>query len=130
MANVPVTAWDEAAPAGVQNASLGDNRMREMKTQIREVIEVDHDMPSDANDPTVGQHTSLHLQEAADIGDGAAGLPVLGAETLDEPELTWKSEDDETVRFTDEGQQFTVVPNYAADPAAPVIGQLWVRNDL
>ena len=130
MANVPVIAWDETSPAGGTQASLGDNRIIEGKTQVRQVIEVDHDMPVDANDATVGQHKQLTLQEQADIGDGAAGVCKLGAETVSEPELVWKSEDDETVTLTNEGQQNVVVEGMIADPAVPVTGQIWIRTDL
>lgn len=130
MAVKPTTSWSESAPAGTQNASLGDDRIRELKTQLREVVDEDHKFDSSGQDEDMGKHDRCTFIEAADIGDGATGLPILGAETSTEPELTWKSEDDETVRLTDEGQQFTVVPNYSSDPGSPVIGQMWVRNDL
>ncbi len=64
------------------------------------------------------------------VWDGASGVPRLGAETVSEPELVWKSEDDETVVLTNEGQQNVVVENLTADPAAPVSGQIWLRSDL
>lgn len=38
--------WDETSPSGSQDISLGDDRIREFKTQIRERIQVDHRMPS------------------------------------------------------------------------------------
>ena len=43
---VPTTQWSETTPAGNDNISSGDDRMREMKTQVREVVAVDHEFTS------------------------------------------------------------------------------------
>jgi hypothetical protein len=75
-----------------------------MKTQIREVIDVDHDFPSSGQDAGNGQHKQVTFQEAADIGTGATGVPILGAQTEDgAPELVYTDEGDNDVQITNGG---------------------------
>jgi len=105
MADVPTTSWSETSPAGSDNISAGDNRIREMKTQVREVIDVDHDFPSSGQAADVGQHKQVTLQEQADLGTGAEGVPILGAQTIDDKaELVFTDEDDNDVQITTGGK--------------------------
>lgn len=104
MAVKPTVALNEASPAGDSYVALGDNRIREYKTQVREVMEVDHDFPSSGQTETAGQHKQVTLQESADIGSGDEGVPILGAQTYDgKPELTYTDEDDNDVQITKAG---------------------------
>lgn len=101
---VPTTAWNESSPAGSDNVSSGDDRIREMKTQIREVIDVDHDFPSSGNAADNGQHKKVTLQEQANLGTGAEGVPILGAQTVGgKAELVFTDEDDNDVQITKAG---------------------------
>lgn len=105
MANVPTTSWNESSPAGGDNISAGDNRIREMKTQIREVIDVDHDFPSSGQATDVGQHKKVTLQEQADLGSGAEGATILGSQTVSgKGELVYTDEDDNDIQFTSGGK--------------------------
>jgi hypothetical protein len=105
MANVPTTAWSELTPSGSDNVSAGDNRIREMKTQIREVINVDHDFPSSGQAADVGQHKKVTLQEQANLGTGAEGVPILGAQTVGgKAELVFTDEDDNDIQLTSGGK--------------------------
>ncbi len=63
MANVPTVSWSESTPAGSDDVSAGDNRIRELKTQVREIINVDHDFPSSGQAADNGQHKQVTLQE-------------------------------------------------------------------
>ena len=36
------TAWDETLPPGKESKSLGDNRIKELKNQIRERLATEH----------------------------------------------------------------------------------------
>jgi len=102
--SIPTVAWDETSPAGSQAISLGDNRIREMKTQIREVINVDHDFPSSGSAADNGQHKKMTLQEQADLGTGAEGVPILGAQTVSgKAELVFTDEDDNDIQITSGG---------------------------
>jgi hypothetical protein len=114
MADVPTVAWSETTPAGGDNIALGDNRIREMKTQIREVIDVDHDFPSSGKAADVGQHKRVTLQEQADLGTGATGVPILGAQTADgKAELVFTDEDDNDIQLTKAGE--------AIPPSSPTL---------
>ena len=98
---VPTVSWSETTPAGSDNIALGDNRIRELKTQLREVIAVDHDMDSTGQDAAWGQHKKVTFQEAADIGSGATGVPILGAQTVSgTPVLMYTTEADVDIQIT------------------------------
>lgn len=102
---VPTTSWDETSPAGSQAISLGDDRIRELKTQIREVIDVDHDFPSSGQANDVGQHKKVTLQEQADLGTGAVNATLLGSQTVSgKGELCYVDEDDNTIQITSGGK--------------------------
>lgn len=104
MADIPTTSWDETSPAGTQAISLGDNRIRELKTQLREVIEIDHNFSSSGQDADYGKHNQISLLEQADLGTGAEGKPILGAQTVDgKAELLFTDEDDNDVQLTSGG---------------------------
>lgn len=102
-----VETWDETTPPGTGAAgaiSLGDDRIRELKRALRERLAVDHEFYADESGQNVGIHTKVTLKEAADIGTGAAGLPILGAQTSDGvPELTFTDEDDADLAITYKG---------------------------
>jgi len=101
MANLPSVSWSELTPAGSDARSAGDNRIRELKTQIREVIAVDHEFASSGVSATAGQHKQVTLQESADIGSGATGYPILGAQTVaGAPELMYTTEADVDIQIT------------------------------
>ena len=101
MPNVPVTSWSELTPAGSDQINAGDNRVRELKTQIREVIAVDHDFPSSGQDTDNGQHLRVTLQEQADLGTGAVGTTILGSQTINgKGELVYTDESDTDVQIT------------------------------
>lgn len=105
MANVPLESWDENAPAGADQIALGDNQMRRLKTQIRQVIDVDHDFPSSGNAEDVGQHKKVTLQEQTDLGSGAVGTTILGSQTIDgKGELVYTDEDDNDIQLTKAGK--------------------------
>jgi len=102
--SVPTVALNEATPAGGDYVRGGDDRITEYKLQVREIMEVDHNFPSSGQSATAGIHKQMTLTEAADIGTGAAGLPILGAQTVGtKPELTYTDEDDDDVQITADG---------------------------
>jgi hypothetical protein len=99
--SVPTTSWDETTPSGSDALNAGDNRIRELKTQIREVIDVDHDFPSSGSASDNGQHKRCTFQEQADLGSGASGKTLLGGQTVGgKPELVYTDEDDNDVQIT------------------------------
>ncbi len=105
---IPTVSWDETRPLGQHLVSTTDDRLQEMKTQLREIIDVDHEFESSGHDTDWGFHKQVTLIEAADIGTGAEGVCILGAETAsnngtDKPELTFTDEDDDDVQITRDG---------------------------
>jgi len=104
MADIPTVAWDETSPAGSQVVSLGDDRIRELKTQTREVVDVDHKFDSSGQDADMGKHTKCSFIETANLGTGAEGLPILGAQTVDgKAELVFTDEEDNDIQITKDG---------------------------
>jgi len=108
MATIPTVSWDETSPASTQAVSLGDDRIKELKTQLREVIAVDHTMSSSGQGTSWGYHKAIHLVEQADLGTGANGICLAGAQTCsnngtDKPELCFTDEDDDTIQITKDG---------------------------
>jgi hypothetical protein len=102
--SVPTVSWDETSPANTDNISQGDDRIREMKTQIREVVGADHDFPSSGQDAGNGQHLQVTLQEQADLGTGAVNATILGSQTVSgKGELVYTDEDDNDVEITSGG---------------------------
>lgn len=66
MANVPTASWDEESYKGsVTKVNQIDNYHQDLKTQIREVIGVDHKMESSGQGSTWGYHTTIHFIEAS-----------------------------------------------------------------
>jgi len=95
---VPTTSWDETSPAGSDALNNGDNRMREMKTQVREVIDVDHKFASSGSDADNGCHDQVTLLEKADLGTGAVGKTILGSQTVSgKGELVYTDEDNNDI---------------------------------
>lgn len=98
-----------STPAGSDNPREADDRMREIKNSFIERLDRDHAWEASATSvydgDDVGKHDRVTFIEAADIGTGASGQPVLGAETVSgAPELTWLTEGDVTLRMTDAGR--------------------------
>lgn len=98
-------SWDEDAPAGSDNPRSGDDEIRDFKFAIRERLAVDHYfLASEAADAKIGYHKNVRLIEAADIGTGASGIPILGAQTVSgKPELVYTDEDDNDIVLTNGG---------------------------
>ena len=97
--------WDEDVPANTRNISLGDDDIRNFKYAIRERLAQDHQFVADeTGDSYIGYHKWCKFIEAADIGTGAEGYPILGAQTADsKAELTFTDEDDTDVQITSGG---------------------------
>ena len=102
--SVPTVALNEDSPAGSAYIRGGDDRIREYKLQVREILAVDHNFPSSGQSAQAGYHKQLTLTEAADIGTGATGYPILGGQTVSgKPELCYTDEDNNDVQLTSGG---------------------------
>jgi len=102
---IPATALSESSPAGSDNIALGDNVIRTYKTQNREILEVDHKYESSGQDADMGKHKKVSLIEQADLGTGAVGKPILGAQTVSaKAELVFTDEDNNDIQLTSAGK--------------------------
>jgi len=60
----PTVTWNEAIPPESEAFSLGDDRIRELKTQIREIFGTDHIMPSsEGSGDNWGYHNKVQFVE-------------------------------------------------------------------
>ena len=121
---------DETKPAGNRARSLGDDDIREFKRTIRERLATDHNFKADeTGDTQIGYHKQVTFIEAANIGTGATGLPILGAQTVSgKPELTYTDEDNNDVQITSNGfapvrvgevQTIAGVKTFSSSPIVP-----------
>lgn len=120
---IPSISWDETSPAGTDNIAQGDDRIRELKAQIREVVDVDHQFNSSGQDAANGQHVQVTLQEQANLGTGAVNATILGSQTVSgKGELVYTDEDDNDVQITDTGSLNAAALGgvYAVDDLAAV----------
>jgi len=125
---VPTVALSETTPAGSDQINAGDNRIREYKTQNREVLSVDHDYPTSGSTATAGQHKKVTLQEQADLGTGAVGTTILGNQTVSgKGELLYTDEDDNDIQMTTLGTPIAI--NGCADKTTPVVADLLLLCD-
>ena len=103
--SIPTVVLNEDTPAGTSYIRAGDDRIREFKTQVRQILAVNHEFPSSGQGANVGRHTKITLTEAADIGTGAEGIPILGAQTAaGKPELVYTDADNKDVQVTKGGK--------------------------
>lgn len=103
--SVPTVSLNEATPDGGDYKRDGDNRIREYKTQNRQVVGVDHKYESSGQDADMGKHNQVSLLEQDGTGvTGAEGKPVLYAKTVSgKAELVFRDEDDDDVQITSDG---------------------------
>lgn len=95
-------AWDKDKPAGSEALSDSDDLIRANNAAIETAIDQDHDFTTGGTQ--TGKHNQVSLIEAADIGTGAEGLPILGAQTASgKAELTFTDEDDNDIQITSGG---------------------------
>lgn len=117
--SIPTVALSEATPAGSDQIALGDNRIREYKTQNREIMAVDHKYESSGQDADMGKHKKVSLLEQADLGTGSTGKTILGGQTVSgKPELVYTDEDDNDIQITKAGVLKPSTSNVLADWSA------------
>lgn len=97
--------WPEPYPPEGGYIRDGNDQIRDGWYAIRERLAKDHQFFQDEDGQSnIGYHKQVTLIEAADIGVGASGLPILGAQTIDDkPELVYTDEDDNDVQITSGG---------------------------
>ena len=98
---IPTVSLDETSPPGNQAISLGDNRIKEFKTQVREIVGVDHKYESSGQHDDMGKHRKCTFIESADIGTGVPNFGILGVQTVStRAELVFTNENDADIVLT------------------------------
>ena len=107
---LPTVSLNETTPAGGSYIRDGDDRIREYKIQIREILTVDHYFPSSGQNDACGRHKWMTLIETDNIGSGVVGgvgvpaITVLGGQTVSgKSELVYTDEDNNDVSLTSLG---------------------------
>lgn len=112
---IPTAAWSETTPAGTDVVSAGDDRIREMKTQLREIIEIDHVMEDSGNGTTWGYHVAAHFTvQAADPDAVANSIILYGKDVSAKTELHARDEDGNVVQITSGGELNVDFSDYLA----------------
>jgi len=109
--SIPSVALNEDSPAGSAYIRGGDDRIREYKLQVREILTVDHYFPSSGQNDACGRHKWMTLIETDNIGTGVVGgvgvpaITVLGGQTVSgKSELVYTDEDNNDVQITSGGK--------------------------
>ena len=101
MADIPTIAWDESSPPGSQGRALVDVRIREMKTQLREIIGVDHHIESSGSGDEWGFHDKVTFEaQASDPLPSTDAMRLYSKDVSDKPELHCVDEDDNIQQLT------------------------------
>lgn len=103
------TTWDETAPAATANISEGDDRIRELKTQVREVLAMDHVMSATASStdtPSDGYHNKVTFCEQGSSPSMVANtIMMFSKETNSKSELFCDAYDwtNSEIQLTEDG---------------------------
>lgn len=104
MANIPTTSWDESSPVGTQTKSLGATKIRELKTQVREIFDNDHIWESSGNGGSWGYHNRVSFVPQTSNQYPPANSGQLFVKTISsKPELFWVNESDSVQQLTSNG---------------------------
>lgn len=80
--------WDEATPAGSEDTSQGDDRIREFKFGIRERLAIDHYfLATESGDAKIGFHKMLTLIDQSTPAAIAAAVRMYSKQAASESEL-------------------------------------------
>jgi hypothetical protein len=75
--------WDEVSPAGQDLMSSVDDRIRELKTSVRQVVGVDHVFNTNAPFDHFGKHKQITLRNAQSAPAADTGSSILYAKGAD-----------------------------------------------
>lgn len=103
-------SWDKTKPAATTSLKLSNPQMLANNAAIEAAIDQDHDFATGGTQ--TGKHNMVSLIETANLGTGAEGLPILGAQTAGgKAELVFTDEDDNDIQITSGG----VIPSTSTD---------------
>lgn len=103
---IPWTGWNEIVPENTEAFSLGDDRIRELKLQMRDLISVDHYMPTSSGQSSDwGRHNMVTLLEQASNPDTVSTAYILFTkEVASHSELHCKTPAGTVIQLTSAGK--------------------------
>jgi len=118
MANVPTNNWDETKPAGTRDINLGDDDIREFKTQVREIIAADHKIESANSGEDWGHHNIVTLLVQAAMATVANAGRICSKSVSGIIELFYRDDAGTETQITSNGVVNVVVPS------ATIVGEI------
>src|SRR3989304_10430595 len=103
MANIPTVSYDETKPAGTRDINLGDDDIREFKTQLREILAQDHKIESSGQGSTWGFHNLVTFLVQTVVAALADAFRLYSKDVNGKAELHGKDEDSNEIQFTTGG---------------------------
>lgn len=95
-------AFDKDIPAASTSLRSSNPQILANQSAVETALDQDHDFTTGSTQ--TGRHNKCTFIEAADLGTGAAGVPILGAQTANgKAELVFTDEDDNDVQLTKAG---------------------------
>ncbi len=95
-------AFDKDKPAATTSLRASNPEMLANNSALETALGANHEFSTGGSN--TGNHESIVLIEAANLGTGATGLPILGAQTTGgKAELTFTDEDDNDIQITSAG---------------------------
>lgn len=105
MADKPTTPWDEGTPAGTESLAQGDDRIRELKQQLRELLASDHYLPSAGKASNYGYHTVVRLRKQSSDPAAISNIHQLyQKEVSGQTELFLMDDQGNTTQLTSAGE--------------------------
>lgn len=103
--SLPTVSWDETTPANTDLFSEGDDRIQELKTQIRELFAYDHIWESSGQGSTWGRHDMITLQVQSSDPSSVLNTIILYSKdsSNSKAELNLIDEDDNIMQLTKSG---------------------------
>jgi len=123
---VPTVGWDPTSPPGTQGKNLGPTRLREMKTQVREIISVDHKMASSGQHADTGKHEKVTLLTGSAPTHGADKVILYGKDVGGKCELFARNEDGDEVQISSGSGVSLRIPT--GEPDTLVDGMVWFEG--
>ena len=101
---VPTTSWSETTPLSTEAIPLGDDRIREMKNQLQEIVNVDHIMDN-GNDTSFGYHQKLtFVSQGSDPSISTGNFILFSKDVSAISELHYLKADGTAVQLTSDGE--------------------------
>lgn len=96
-------SWDKDKPAATTSLKQSNPQILANNAAIEAALDQDHDFTTGGTQ--TGKHNKVTLIETANLGTGAEGVPILGAQTVSgKAELVFTDEDDNDIQITSGGK--------------------------